>query len=100
MFLSDRDLEYASSLDDLLIIPRPTEFDASGIDLHLDTIAEAKVWDPKRRTDFLRGGRGSRGRASVFTILSTRCSPSGSPSRSPSGMGRANRPLSTARGEA
>jgi dCTP deaminase len=49
MFLSGRDLEYAVDLEDLIVSPRPESFGASGIDLHLDTIDEAKVWDVEKR---------------------------------------------------
>src|SRR3712207_163166 len=46
MFLSDRDLEHARKIGDLRVIDEhPVEFDPSGIDLHLDLIDEAKVWD-------------------------------------------------------
>ncbi len=45
MYLSDRDLEYAIETGDLIITPPPTEYDTTSVDLHLDTIAEAKVWD-------------------------------------------------------
>ena len=45
MYLSDRDLEYAVERTDLIIDPRPRVFGPSGIDLHLDTIEEAKVWN-------------------------------------------------------
>jgi dCTP deaminase len=45
MYLSDRDLEYAVDRGDLIVAPRPREFGPSSIDLHLDTIEEAKVWN-------------------------------------------------------
>jgi deoxycytidine triphosphate deaminase len=45
MYLSDRDLEYAVDRGDLIITPRPREFGPASIDLHLDTIEEAKVWN-------------------------------------------------------
>ncbi len=48
MYLSDRDLEYAHNLGDLIIEPNPVEFGPSGIDLHLDTIKEARVWNWQR----------------------------------------------------
>ncbi len=48
MYLSDRDLEYAHDLGDLIIDPSPAEFGPSGVDLHLDSINEARVWDLKR----------------------------------------------------
>jgi dCTP deaminase len=47
MYLSDRDLEYAHTLGDLIIKPPPSEFGPSGFDLHLDTIEEARVWNIK-----------------------------------------------------
>jgi dCTP deaminase len=55
MYLSDRDLEHAVDLEDLIISPRPREFGPSGVDLHLDTIKEAKVWDADRHEATLRG---------------------------------------------
>ena len=48
MYLSDRDLELAIRSGLLLVKPLPAEFDTTGIDLHLDTIEEAKVWDVER----------------------------------------------------
>lgn len=45
MFLSDRDIKYAVQCGTLVIKPEPTEFDANSVDLHLDKIASAKVWD-------------------------------------------------------
>jgi hypothetical protein len=55
MYLSDRDLEHAHDLGDLILDPRPREFGPSGIDLHLDTIAEARVWDPRLYEESLSG---------------------------------------------
>lgn len=45
MFLSDRDLIYAHKIGDLLVEPRPNLIGPSGIDLRLDSIEEAKLWD-------------------------------------------------------
>jgi dCTP deaminase len=45
MYLSDRDLEYAVQLGQLIVNPRPAEYDTTSIDLHLDKIETAKVWD-------------------------------------------------------
>ena len=55
MFLSDRDLKYALECEDLICNPPPTEYGLSGIDLHLDKIEEAKIWDPARRKKSLSG---------------------------------------------
>ena len=45
MYLSDRDLRLALDSNQLIVDPRPTEIDTTSIDLHLDGIDEAKVWD-------------------------------------------------------
>jgi dCTP deaminase len=45
MYLPDRDLEFAVQTGQLIVDPAPTEYDTTSIDLHLDTIEEAKVWD-------------------------------------------------------
>jgi deoxycytidine triphosphate deaminase len=52
MFLSDRDLLWAIAHGQLIVIPppdKPKQIGPTSIDLHLDRIEEAKVWDiPKR----------------------------------------------------
>ncbi len=45
MYLSDRDLEYAIECGKLVFDPRPEKIDATSIDLHLDAITEAKIWN-------------------------------------------------------
>ena len=45
MYLSDRDLKYAIECGKLVCTPAPTRIDATSIDLHLDAIKEAKIWD-------------------------------------------------------
>ncbi len=60
MYLSDRDLEYAVDRGDLIVIPRPPEFGPSGIDLHLDTIEEAKGWNFSLHEESLKGKGVSR----------------------------------------
>jgi dCTP deaminase len=45
MYLSDRDLEFAVKTGQLIVDPTPTEYDTTSIDLHLDKIEEAKVWN-------------------------------------------------------
>jgi dCTP deaminase len=45
MYLSDRDLEFAVRTKQLIIEPPPAEYDTTSLDLHLDKIEEAKVWD-------------------------------------------------------
>jgi dCTP deaminase len=45
LYLSDRDLEYAADRGDLIVEPRPREFGPSGVDLYLDRIEEARVWN-------------------------------------------------------
>lgn len=45
MYLSDRDLEFAVRTGQLIVDPPPTEYDTTSIDLHLDKIDTAKVWN-------------------------------------------------------
>lgn len=45
MYLSDRDLKFAVETGQLIVAPAPTEYDTTSIDLHLDNVNEAKVWD-------------------------------------------------------
>jgi deoxycytidine triphosphate deaminase len=45
MFLSDRDLEFAVKSGLLIVDPAPAEYDTTSIDLHLDRVEGAKVWD-------------------------------------------------------
>lgn len=45
MYLSDRDIQWAIETGKLIVDPRPERFDASSIDLHLDSVEEAKIWD-------------------------------------------------------
>jgi deoxycytidine triphosphate deaminase len=45
MYLSDRDLEFAVKHGLLIVNPPPTEYDTTSIDLHLDRVEEAKVWN-------------------------------------------------------
>jgi len=45
MYLSDRDLAWAIETGKLIVDPRPEKIDASSIDLHLDSVGEAKIWD-------------------------------------------------------
>ncbi len=45
MYLSDRDIRWAIETGGLIIQPLPEKIDTTSIDLHLDKIEEAKVWD-------------------------------------------------------
>jgi dCTP deaminase len=45
MYLSDRDLEFAVRTGQLIVDPSPDEYDTTSIDLHLDRVEEAKLWD-------------------------------------------------------
>lgn len=45
MYLSDRDLAWSIETGKLIVDPRPEKIDASSIDLHLDRIEDAQVWD-------------------------------------------------------
>ena len=48
MYLSDRDLEYAIECGKLVFRPPPQKIDATSIDLHLDAITEAKIWNIRK----------------------------------------------------
>ena len=48
MYLSDRDLEWAIKCGRLIIKPEPKKIDATSIDLHLDSVEKARVWDTTR----------------------------------------------------
>jgi deoxycytidine triphosphate deaminase len=61
MYLSDRDLEWAIKCRRLIILPEPKKIDASSIDLHLDSVEKARVWDVARfETDNLDAGHEGR----------------------------------------
>lgn len=45
MYLSDRDLGFVLTTGQLIVDPPPAEMDTTAIDLHLDSIEAAKVWD-------------------------------------------------------
>lgn len=45
MFLSDVDLKKAIAEGDLVFDPAPKAIDPTSIDLHLDKVASAKIWD-------------------------------------------------------
>lgn len=45
MYLSDRDLRWAIETGNLIVEPKPTGIDPTSIDLHLDSVDQAKVWD-------------------------------------------------------
>ncbi len=45
MFLSDRDLRWAIESGRLIIDPPPNKIDTTSIDLHLDSIDQAKSWN-------------------------------------------------------
>ncbi len=55
MYLSDRDLEYVVDRGDLIVTPRPKEFGPGSIDLHLDTVDEARVWSSSLHDESLKG---------------------------------------------
>ena len=48
MYLSDRDLAWAIQCGRLIIKPEPKNIDATSIDLHLDSVERARVWDMAR----------------------------------------------------
>jgi dCTP deaminase len=45
MYLSDRDLLWAIEQGTLIVDPKPAKIDPTSIDLHLDSVEQAKVWD-------------------------------------------------------
>ena len=45
MYLSDRDLRWAIECGRLIVDPPPAKIDSSSIDLHLDSVDQARVWD-------------------------------------------------------
>jgi deoxycytidine triphosphate deaminase len=45
MYLSDRDLKFAVETGQLIISPAPKEYDTTSVDLHLDNVNEAKIWN-------------------------------------------------------
>ncbi len=45
MYLSDRDLRWAIEQGHLIVEPRPDKIDPTSIDLHLDSVDQAKIWD-------------------------------------------------------
>lgn len=53
MYLSDVDLREAIESGKLIFDPKPESIDATSIDLHLDKIEEAKVWDVAKFTQEL-----------------------------------------------
>ena len=48
MYLSDRDLQHAIDTGRLIVEPKPKTIDSTSIDLHLDSIEKAMVWDIKK----------------------------------------------------
>jgi dCTP deaminase len=47
MYLSDRDIQWAIENGKLIVSPAPAKIDATSVDLQLDDISEAKIWDIK-----------------------------------------------------
>lgn len=63
MYLSDRDLVKAIDSGSLIVDPRPKAEDigASSIDLHLDSVAQALIWDVEKfESENRAAGRGLR----------------------------------------
>src|SRR5205807_2436583 len=48
MYLSNRDLRWAIECGRLIVEPPPSKIDPTSIDLHLDTIDEARIWDVEK----------------------------------------------------
>jgi dCTP deaminase len=48
MYLSDNELKLAIEAGELIVDPRPTKIDSNSIDLHLDKIEQARIWDIER----------------------------------------------------
>jgi dCTP deaminase len=45
MYLSDRDLRWAIECGRLIVEPKPDKIDSTSIDLHLDSVDQAKIWN-------------------------------------------------------
>ncbi len=48
MYLSNRDLEWAIKCGRLIVDPPPDRIDPTSIDLHLDAIDQAQIWDVEK----------------------------------------------------
>ena len=59
MYLSNVDLRRAIEEGALIFDPRPETYDATSIDLHLDKVEEAKIWDIEKYVED-QGTRGSK----------------------------------------
>jgi dCTP deaminase len=58
VYLSDRDLAYAIQCGKLVFEPAPERIDVTSIDVHLDAISEAKIWNVGKFLDHeQRAGR-------------------------------------------
>jgi len=69
MYLSDRDLRRAVESGRLIVAPPPGEYDTTSIDLHLDRVEEARIWDVEAfRTDQLAAGLPARLRVGGLKI--------------------------------
>lgn len=56
MYLSDRDIRWAIATGGL-ILPNESKVDPTSVDLHLDTVEQAKIWDvAKFQSDLSKGG--------------------------------------------
>src|SRR5947208_7066550 len=55
MYLSNRDIQWAIDCRRLIVSPRPEEmgkgYDETSVDLHLDRVEEAKVWNIRKLMD-------------------------------------------------
>lgn len=63
MFLSDRDLRWAIECGHLIVSPGPERTAPTSIDLHLDEISSARIWDTQKYENDNRAAR--RGRAEL-----------------------------------
>jgi dCTP deaminase len=60
MYLSNRDLQWAIECGRLIVDPPPRKIDPTSIDLHLDRVEEARVWDVMKYQEE-RGISGDKG---------------------------------------
>lgn len=67
MFLSDRDLLKAIQSGQLIVDPPPTTIDPTSIDLHLDTVERAKIWDTEKLKEHHDLSGGSRPEVRIGT---------------------------------
>lgn len=71
MYLSDKDIRAALDAKKLIIDPEPDNIDATSVDLHLDNIGTAKIWDIDKYSQSEResGRKGQELRIGKYDLL-------------------------------